>query len=60
MDTVDYEQEVMNDPSTSYWLREQIEKSKERDILDVLDDTESLVLILKARLNAMTLKHTNK
>lgn len=54
MDTVDYEQEVMNDPSTSYWLREQIEKSKERDILDLLNDTESLVLILKARLKAMT------
>lgn len=49
--TVDtLEQEMLNDPSTSFWLKEQIKATKQRDLLDALNDAEALVLVLKSRL----------
>lgn len=44
------ESEILNDPATSYWLKEQINAASNRDIVDVLDDAELLVAVLKKRL----------
>ena len=43
------ESALLNDPSVSYWLKEQIRASKERDILDALCDAELLVAVLAER-----------
>ena len=43
------EQELLNDPSISYWLKGQIQSSKSRDCLDALLDAEILVEVLKER-----------
>ncbi|MBW8191308.1 hypothetical protein K0504_09690 [Neiella marina] len=47
----EFEQAIANDPSTSFWLKEQLEATKHRDPVDALDDAESLVSALKSRLN---------
>lgn len=39
-------EEILNSPSTSYWLKNAIKQSLERDIVDALDDAESLTVIL--------------
>ncbi|MGD8116888.1 hypothetical protein [Vibrio sp. TRT 29B02] len=43
------EQALANDPSTSFWLREQFEATKKRDPVDALKDAQTLVAVLKAR-----------
>jgi len=43
------EQELLNDPSISYWLKGQVQSSKSRDCLDALLDAEILVEVLKER-----------
>ena len=40
---------LTDDPSTSDWLRNAIETSRRRDILDALRDAEVLVQVLRAR-----------
>ena len=45
------EKAILNNYSTSYWLQAAIKKSESRDILDALNDAETLVEILKIRLN---------
>ncbi|WP_290573509.1 hypothetical protein [Idiomarina sp.] len=49
----EYEKALINDPSTSYWLKEQFEKTAERDPVDALNDAESLVSALRARLKLL-------
>jgi len=44
------ESEILNDPATSYWLKEQISAASNRDIVDFLADAELLVVVLKTRL----------
>ena len=44
------ELELIEDPSVSFWLKEQISKIGERDILDSLTDAEALVSLLNDRL----------
>lgn len=44
------ESEILDDPATSYWLKEQINAASNRDIIDFLADAESLVVVLKTRL----------
>lgn len=44
------ESEIVNDPATSYWLKEQLSAASNRDIVDFLADAELLVAVLKARL----------
>jgi len=47
------EESIFSDPSTSYWLRQQIKDSEERDILDALKDAELLAAILQKRFDHM-------
>ncbi|MEZ8029235.1 hypothetical protein [Enterovibrio norvegicus] len=47
------EQNILNDPSISVWLKQQIQASYERDILDVLNDLEQLQCIMTERLEAL-------
>ena len=49
----EFEQALQRDPSTSYWLKDQFEKTKERDPVDSLNDAESLVSALKTRLKLL-------
>lgn len=44
------ESDILNDPATSYWLKEQISVASNRDIVDFLADAELLVAVLKTRL----------
>lgn len=50
----DLEQRVMQDPSSSFWLKEQIEATDERDVLDVMKDVEILLSIIHQRFNEKT------
>ena len=45
------ENDVLNDPSCSYWLKEQIVKSSNLDPVDMLNDIDILVHILNSRIN---------
>ncbi len=47
------EQALVDDPSTSYWLKEQLEASKKRDMVDALRDAETLAACLKARVQLL-------
>lgn len=49
----EFEQALTNDPSTSHWLKEQFEKTAERDPVDALNDAESLVSALRTRLKLL-------
>lgn len=42
---------ILSDPAASYWLKEQIEKTKERDCVDVLNDIEVLRNVILERIN---------
>ncbi|MBD1389456.1 hypothetical protein IC617_08455 [Neiella sp. HB171785] len=54
MKTSEFEQAIAYDPSTSYWLKEQLDVTKQRDPVDALNDAEALVTALKARLTLLT------
>jgi hypothetical protein len=43
------EETVLADRCTSFWLRDAIVKTKNRDVVDALSDTEILLAILNAR-----------
>ncbi len=47
------ENELLIDPCISYWLKEQIRESSNRDILDVIKDVELFHNILNLRIQAM-------
>jgi UDP-3-O-acyl-N-acetylglucosamine deacetylase len=51
------ENDIMNDPACSHWLKRQLQETKERDILDALADVEILSDVLKKRFEAMTGGH---
>ncbi|HBD2603742.1 hypothetical protein [Enterobacter kobei] len=53
----EFEQALKHDPSTSYWLKEQFEVTKERDPVDALNDAEALVSALKTRLKLLADEH---
>jgi hypothetical protein len=38
---------VLDDPSTSYWLKDALRTALQRDCVDALNDAESLVYLLK-------------
>jgi hypothetical protein len=46
------ESKLLNDSATTFWLKEQITQSKERDILDAINDAETLLLVLHNRFNS--------
>ena len=41
---------ILKDPSTSYWLKHAIKSALKRDPVDALRDAETLVELLKAKL----------
>ncbi|AIW22497.1 hypothetical protein F0267_28295 [Vibrio coralliilyticus] len=43
---------VLADPACSFWIKKQLEATKQRDPIDALNDAELLVAILKQRLAA--------
>lgn len=45
------EQQFMDDPAASYWLKENIVKSQSRDPNDMLNDLEALTEIVNDRFN---------
>lgn len=47
------EEQIINDPAASFWLKEQIKDSSNRDILDVLNDVDILRSILTLRHEAI-------
>lgn len=49
----EFEQALTNDPNTSHWLKEQFEKTAERDPVDALNDAEALVSALRTRLKLL-------
>jgi hypothetical protein len=55
---LDLEHNIQNDPSTSFWLHEQLRRTKERDPVDALNDAETLVSVLKNRLKKLEVTNT--
>lgn len=47
----DYEKKILSDDSFSYWLKNQMEETKMRDVLDALNDVEVLKSVLEHRLS---------
>jgi hypothetical protein len=45
--------EALRDPATSFWLKHTLATALTRDPLDALRDAETLVHILKARVNQL-------
>lgn len=52
------EETIINDPAASFWLKEQIKESANRDILDVLNDVDILRSILTIRHEAIILSRS--
>ena len=52
------EEMLIHEPSTSNWLRQQIEASKSRDPVDALTDAELLVEILDLWLRLVEKQHS--
>lgn len=50
------EDKIINDPSASFWLKKQIQNTKDRDPVDALSDIEVLSFILRLRLNGLMAK----
>ncbi|MFD3435237.1 hypothetical protein [Alteromonas macleodii] len=46
------EQQIVNDPSTSFWLKEAIQKNVARDPIDVLNDLDVLYKLTEQRIVA--------
>lgn len=44
---------VLNDPSASYWLKNAVKSSLERDPLDALQDAQLLAALMDIRLISM-------
>ena len=56
LDDVEFiEKQIISDPAASFWLKEQIKESSNRDILDVLNDVDILRSILALRHEAIKL-----
>ncbi|HAS2609587.1 TPA: hypothetical protein P7L42_003347 [Vibrio cholerae] len=60
MKTNNLEQTLLSDPSTSNWLKEQLDLTKSRDPVDALNDAEVLVTVLESRLNTVTQRQQDK
>lgn len=46
-------EQILNDPASSFWLKESLEKSLSRDPVDALNDAETLLAVLQGRLSAL-------
>jgi len=52
------EKELLNDPTISFWLKDQIQKLSERDILDVARDAELLAKVADQRFKKLVSSST--
>ena len=50
------EEKIKNDPSASFWLKKQIQETKDRDPVDALSDIEVLSFVLRLRLDGLMTK----
>ncbi len=57
MDANQLERAIVSDPTTSAWLKSQIEQLKGRDPLDAVNDVETLLALLQLRLKECMLQH---
>lgn len=48
------ENKLLSDPSASFWLKEQIQTTDKRDIIDAMADAEALLMVLHARWNKIS------
>lgn len=46
-------EQVLSDPAASYWLKNALQTSLERDPCDALSDAEALVSVLRIRLSTI-------
>lgn len=53
MANTDLENQLINDPSTSYWLKTQLMTTQMRDPVDALNDAKALVVALSHRLSVI-------
>ncbi|EKF9121552.1 hypothetical protein O1B25_003420 [Vibrio cholerae] len=60
MKTNNIEHTLLSDPSTSNWLKEQLDLTKKRDLVDALNDAEVLVTVLESRLKIVTQHQQDK
>ena len=49
--------DVLNDPTTSHWLKSALGSALNRDLLDAPNDSEMLFLILSRRLGELFANH---
>jgi hypothetical protein len=49
--------QILSDPCASYWLKRAIVDSQARDIVDALNDAETLVRVLESELDTILGKH---
>lgn len=45
---------ILNDPSASYWLKNALRSATRRDIVDALNDAETLLAILQDRFDKLS------
>lgn len=50
---LDHEHDFLEDKSSSNWLKSQIKESKKRDVVDMINDTETLLSLLNQRLKSL-------
>lgn len=53
-------QQILNDPSTSYWLRDALTTSLNRDPVDALNDVDILLTACEKRLTDIQNLHANR
>ena len=46
-------EQILNDPASSFWLKEALGKCLTRHPVDALNDAETLVAVLQGRLNEL-------
>lgn len=46
------EHKLFSDPTTSNWLKEQIVETKTHDVVDMINETEALLFLLKQRFHS--------
>lgn len=50
--------QILNDPASSFWLKEALQKALTRDPVDVLNDAEILTSVLQYRLESLIPQRT--
>lgn len=45
---------ILNDPAASYWLKDALRSATRRDIVDAINDAETLLAILQDRFDKLS------